>query len=809
MKFGYFDDINKEYVITTPKTPYPWINYIGSKEFFGMVSNTGGGYCFYKDARFRRILRYRYNDIPVDNNGRYFYINDNGDVWSPAWKPAKAALDFYECRHGLGYSTITGERGDVRVSETLFVPVEDACEIHKVTVTNNSVEKKNLKLFSYIEFCLWNAYDDMTNYQRNLSTGEVEVEGNVIYHKTEYRERRDHYAFYSASEKLAGFDTDRDTFLGAYNGVSEPDVVLEGQSRNSMASGWHPIASHCVEIGLQPGETKELVFILGYIENADSEKWESKGVINKTKTYAMIDKYGTPEKAETALTELKEYWADLLSVYSVKSNDEKLDRMVNIWNQYQCMVTFNMSRSASYFETGIGRGMGFRDSNQDLMGFVHLVPDRARERIIDIASTQFKDGGCYHQYQPLTKKGNNDIGGGFNDDPLWLICGTAAYIKETGDYDILKEQVPFDCNPEDTDTLLKHLEVSFMHVINNLGPHGLPLIGRADWNDCLNLNCFSDKPDESYQTFGNPDGRIAESVFIAGLFVYAGKEYVEICRRMGKEEKAAEAEKYIAEMVEAVEKYGYDGAWFLRAYDHFGDKVGSNECEEGKIFIEPQGMCVMARIGVENGMAQKALDSVREKLDTKYGIVLQQPAYTKYYINLGEISSYPEGYKENAGIFCHNNPWIMIAETELGNGDMAFETYKKIAPAYLEDISEIHKLEPYVYSQMVAGRDAVNHGQAKNSWLTGTASWNFVAISQSILGIKPGFDGLEIDPCIPKEIREYTVCRKFRGTEFEIHVKNRQYGASSGYKLKLDGETVDGKVIHVFDGKKHIVECTL
>ena len=805
MKYGFFDDANKEYVITTPKTPYPWINYIGSKEFFGMVSNTGGGYCFYKDARFRRILRYRYNDIPVDNNGRYFYINDNGDVWSPAWKPVKAELSSYECRHGLGYSQISGERNDVKVSTTFFVPVDDACEIHKVLIKNLSNETKELKLFSYVEFCLWNAYDDMTNYQRNLSTGEVEVESSVIYHKTEYRERRNHYAFYSISEDATGFDTDRDTFLGAYNGVSEPEVVANGKSKNSVASGWHPIASHGLELKLAAGEEKEIVYILGYIENAKDDKWEKHGVINKAKAKEMISKYGTPERAEKALQELKTYWNDLLSVYNVKSNEEKMDRMVNIWNQYQCMVTFNMSRSASYFETGIGRGMGFRDSNQDLMGFVHLVPDRARERIIDIASTQFKDGGCYHQYQPLTKKGNNDIGGGFNDDPLWLICGTAAYIKETGDYDILKKQVPFDCNENDTDTLFKHLEVSFMHVINNLGPHGLPLIGRADWNDCLNLNCFSDKPDESFQTFGNPDGRVAESVFIAGLFVYAGKDYVEICRRMGLEEKAVEAEKYIAEMITAVEKYGYDGEWFLRAYDHYGEKIGSNDCEEGKIFIEPQGMCVMARIGAENGMAQKALESVKEKLDTTYGIMLQQPAYSKYYLELGEISSYPEGYKENAGIFCHNNPWITMAETELKNGDRAFETYKKIAPAYLEDISEVHKLEPYVYSQMVAGRDAVNHGQAKNSWLTGTASWNFVAISQSILGIKPAFDGLEIDPCIPKEINEYVVCRKFRGTEFEIHVKN---GVGS-YTLSVDGKTIDGKVITEFDGMKHVVECTV
>ena len=786
MKYGYFDDKNKEYVITEPKTPYPWINYLGSENFFSMVSNTSGGYCFYRDARLRRITRYRYNDIPTDNTGRYFYINDNGCVWSPSWKPVKTPLDSYTCRHGLGYTEISGEKNGICVSQLMFVPIGYNCEVHRISVKNTLSEKKNIKLFSYVEFCLWNAYDDMTNYQRNLSTGEVETDGSTIYHKTEYRERRNHYAFYSVNTEINGFDTDRESFLGSYNGVNEPETVFSGKSGNSVASGWSPIASHEIDISLEAGEEKNFTFILGYIENGEDEKWEAKNVINKTKAKEMMSRFDTDEKTLAHFETLKKYWSDLLSAYTVKSDNEKLDRMVNIWNQYQCMVTFNMSRSASYFETGIGRGMGFRDSNQDLMGFVHLIPQRARERIIDIASTQFKDGGAYHQYQPLTKKGNNEIGGGFNDDPLWLICGCAAYIKETGDYTILDVQTPYDCNEENTGTLFEHLTASFDHVINNLGPHGLPLIGRADWNDCLNLNCFSKEPDESYQTYGNPDGRIAESVFIAGLFVYAGRDYVEICRRTDRTKEAERAKKYIDRMTETTLKYGYDGDWFLRAYDHFGNKVGSRECDEGKIFIEPQGMCVMAGIGKENGLAEKALDSVKDMLDTKYGIVLQTPPYSTYHLELGEISSYPPGYKENAGIFCHNNPWIIMAEAELGRGNRAFEVYSKIAPAFLEDISEIHRLEPYVYSQMVAGRDAVRFGEAKNSWLTGTASWNFVAVSQSILGIKPDFDGLRIEPCLPAELKEYEIKRIYRGNVYNIRVQNK----TPGGKIKIiDGKT--------------------
>jgi cellobiose phosphorylase len=810
MKFGFFDDKTREYVIETPVTPYPWINYLGTEDFFSLVSNTSGGYCFYKDARLRRLTRYRYNSVPVDNGGRYYYIHDEGDVWSTGYLPVKAELDFYECRHGLGYTKIKSERKGIEVEQTMFVPLKFNGEVHKLKVKNTSEGTKNITLFSSVEFCLWNAYDDMTNFQRNYSTGEVEVEGSAIYHKTEYRERRNHYSFYSVNTTIDGFDSDRETFLGTYNGFEAPQVVVKGKSSNSVASGWSPMASHSKVLTLAPGEEASLIFILGYVENLEEEKWESPNVINKTKAKAMIEQFSSDEQVAAALKDLEVYWSDLLSKYTINSKDEKLNRMVNIWNPYQCMVTFNMSRSASYFESGIGRGMGFRDSNQDLLGFVHQIPERARERILDIAATQFEDGGAYHQYQPLTKKGNFEVGGGFNDDPLWLILGTAAYIKESGDFSILEEQVSFNCDPNIKDTLMEHLKRSFYHVVNNLGPNGLPLIGRADWNDCLNLNCFSTVPDESFQTFGDPDGRVAESVLIAGMFVFIGPEYVELCKRKGLNEEAKMAEKYVDEMRKSVIEKGYDGDWFIRAYDAFGNKIGSKECKEGQIFIESQGFCVMAGIGVEEGLAEKALNSVKEKLDTNYGIMLQQPPYSKYDINLGEISSYPPGYKENAGIFCHNNPWIMIAETVIGRGDRAFEVYKKIAPAYVEEISDIHRTEPYVYSQMVAGRDAVRHGEAKNSWLTGTAAWNYFAITQWILGIRPEYDGLGVDPCIPAEWDGFEIQRTYRGDIYNIKIMNPQH-VSKGIKvIKVDGQVIEAKVLPVFgDGKEHSVEIEM
>ena len=792
MKYGHFDDKNREYVINTPRTPLPWINYLGTNGFFSLISNTAGGYCFYKDAKHRRILRYRYNNVPADNGGRYFYINDNGDCWTPSYMPMKKELDHYECRHGMGYTVISGERNGIKVDETFFVPVNDNCEIHRIKLTNKSNTDKNIKLFSFVEFCLWNAQDDMLNYQRNLNTAEVEIEGSCIYHKTEYRERRNHYAFYTVNTEIAGFDTDRDTFLGAFNGFDTPNAVLEGKSYNSVASGWYPIASHQLDVSLKNGEEKEYIFVLGYIENKQDEKFDSLNVINKTKAHELANKFKTSELCDKAFAELKAYWDKLLSVYTIKSNDEKLDRMVNVWNPYQCMVTFNMSRSASYYESGIGRGMGFRDSNQDLLGFVHQIPERARERIIDIASTQFEDGSAYHQYQPLTKKGNNEIGSGFNDDPLWLILGTIAYIKETGDMSILDENVPFDNNENNTATLLEHLNRSFDHVVTNIGPHGLPLIGRADWNDCLNLNCFSTEPDESFQTYGEANGRVAESVLIAGMFVFIGKQFGDLYRKIGNTEKEKYVLNEVEKMTAAIEKDGYDGEWFLRAYDAFGNKIGSKECEEGKIFIESQGFCVMAGVGKDNGKALKALDSVQKHLECKYGITLNQPPYSVYHTELGEISSYPPGYKENAGIFCHNNPWIMIAETVMGRGNRAFEVYKKITPAYIEDISDIHRTEPYVYSQMIAGKDAVHAGEAKNSWLTGTAAWNYYTVSQYILGIRPEFDGLRVEPCLSADIKECNITRKFRGTVYNIKVVNNNTG---NMIVTADNGTVDGNIV--------------
>ena len=790
MKFGHFDDDAREYVITTPRTPLPWINYLGSEAFFSLVSHTAGGYSFYKDAKLRRITRYRYNNVPADSNGRYYYIKEGSTIWNPGWQPTQTELDFYECRHGLGYSIITGKKNRLAARLELFVPVGDNCEIDRLVLTNESGAPKSFTVFSYVEFCLWNAVDDSTNFQRNFSTGEVEVEGSTIYHKTEYRERRDHYALYTVNAPVDGFDTSRDAFLGAWRSNSNPEAVEKGACTNSVAHGWAPVGVHQVNVTLNPGESRSLIYMLGYIENPQEEKWAAPGVINKTRAHELMARYATDTQVDEALAKLHAHWNNLLSTYAVRSSDEKLDRMVNIWNQYQCMVTFNMSRSASYYESGTGRGMGFRDSCQDLLGFVHLIPARARERILDIAATQFPDGSAYHQYQPLTKKGNMDVGSGFNDDPLWLIAAVYAYLGETGDMSILDEQVDFDNDHTLAQPLLEHLRRSFGYLTTHKGPHGLPLIGRADWNDCLNLNCFSDTPGESFQTTGPSEGPVAESVFIAGMYVKYGNEFAEILDATNHADEAAAVRDEVAKMEHAALTAGWDGKWFRRAYDAYGHVVGGQECEEGQIFIEPQGMCVMAGIGVNTGEAVTALQSVQTRLDTKYGIVLLQPAYTKYHLELGEISSYPPGYKENAGIFCHNNPWVSCAETMVGHGDRAFEIYKKTCPAYIEDISEIHRTEPYVYSQMVAGCDAATFGEAKNSWLTGTAAWTFVDVSQYILGIQPTLAGLKIDPCLPHEMDGFTLRRVWRGATYEITVDNTAHAEKGVASMTVNGQPV-------------------
>ena len=730
MRYGHFDDAAKEYVIETPATPLPWINYLGNEDFFSLISNTGGGYSFYKDAKLRRITRYRYNNVPADNGSRCYYLSlmdsDAADAkpvetWSPTFLPSKTPLNSYKCRQGIGYTVFEAAKNGIESKLTAFVPLHTHAEINRLDVTNTTDKPAVIDVTGSVEWCLWNAVDDSSNFQRNLSTGEVEVEreddATLLYHKTEFKERRNHYAFYAVNSPVVGFDTSRDEFLGQFNGWDTPQVIAEGKAHDSVAHGWFPIAANRVRLTLQPGETKSLVFVLGYIEVAKDQKWEDPndpakvGIINKKPAHELFRRFANVEQVEAALKELNSYWTELLSTYSVESGDEKLDRMVNIWHQYQCMVTFNMSRSASYYESGMGRGMGFRDSNQDLLGFVHLIP------------------------------------------------------------------------------------------------------GRADWNDCLNLNCFSDTPGESFQTVENNDTGVAESVFIGGMFVLYGGQYVDILEHYGQAagmtgadaaKEAASMRTEIEAVNQAVKTAGWDGEWFVRAYDAYSRKVGTHEDTEGQIYIEPQGMCVMAGIGLDDGKAQQALKSVKDRLTCDWGTAILAPAYSTYRIELGEISSYPRGYKENGGIFCHNNPWISIANALAGNDDEAFAVYQRNCPAYVEDKSDVRKVEPYVYCQMVAGPEAATPGEGKNSWLTGTAAWTFVDVSQYLLGVRPTLDGLAIEPHLPERFTELVVTRVFRGTTYRIHMKR-----TGERTVSVDGKQPNGNVVPAQESNSSVeVEVT-
>lgn len=791
---GKFDTESREYVIRRPDTPLPWINYLGNNGFRSIVSNTGGGYSFYRDAKLRRITRYRYDSVPLDSVGKYLYITDNDTTWNPGWRPTRTALDRYECRHGLGYTTFHSAKNGLSADLDVFVADDLAAEIQCLTLTNQSLKEKSVRIVSYVEWCQWNAEDDSANLQRNLSIGEVFMEDGLLCHVTGYRERRRHYAFHTHNQSLDGFDSDRDHFLGPYGELSAPRSVVNGRSNDTIASGWWPIASLAHRLTLRPGESRSIVFATGFAENAANEKWREMGKPNIAHARDVRERISDPDFVRLAKVELANRWSSVLSAMQIDSPESQFDDLVNTWNPYQCMVTFELARSASLFETGRGRGIGFRDSNQDCLGVVHLIPERVRERLIDLAATQFSDGSAYHQYQPLTKSGNDAVGSGFNDDPLWLVLSVAAYIRETGEVGFLGTRITFEDTKDSGATMLDHLRASVSFIQNNLGEHGLPLIGRADWNDCLNLNALSSDPDESFQTGPLRGNGRAESTMIAALYILATRELAGLCTAYDLSDEAQTYLEHADSMVQAVERHGWDGAWFLRAYDNNGKAVGSHRNTEGQIFVEPQGLCAMAEIGLQQGLVERALDSAADRLATPFGLCLLDPPYQAYDEALGEISTYLPGYKENGSVFCHNNPWVVIGETVAGNGDRAMEYLRCIAPTYQDDHAR-RRVEPYVFAQTIAGKAAQRPGEGKNSWLTGTASWAYVATTQHLLGIRPEIGGLRIRPCIPRDWAYFEVIRRFRGAFYRIKVLNPRASGTSVARIVVDGRILDGDLI--------------
>ncbi len=780
MKYGYFDEKNREYVITRPDTPTPWINYLGLEEYCAMISNTAGGYSFHKDPRDKRILRYRYNNVPIDRPGRYLYIRDSetGDFWSCSWQPVMKPIGKfkYECRHGLGYTKIGAEYSNIKSESTYFVPEKGSKEIWILRLKNSGKKVKNITLFSYVEFCLWQAVADSTDFQYTLNIANCSDEKGIIYHLTNYYPKAgfSSLAYFGASRKPDGFDCDREKFIGPYRSESNPQVVEKGRSSGSRAVGGNPIGSHSFNLKLEPGKESTIVFVLGVGET-------------KAEGKENISKFADLKVALKELDKIKANWKSYLDYLCVKSPDSELDDLVNTWNAYQCRITFNWSRSASYYEAGIGRGMGFRDSNQDCLGALHCVSDRVKQRIKDLASNQFKNGSSHHQYFPLTKKGD---GSGYSDDHLWLIISTSSYIKETGDLGFLDEKIPFADGG--SDTLYNHLRKAIDYSFEHVGRHKLPLMGYADWNDCLNNM-----------------GPGAESVWVGQLLCLVCKEMVRLSELINKKSDSLRFKDLAAKIQDTINEVAWDGNWYIRAFDTKGRPVGSSKCPEGKIYLNPQSWAVLADIAPRERLI-KCMDMVAKYLDTKYGIILLSPPYTTFQPEIGAIGTFAPGLKENSGIFCHANPWAVIAETKLGRSENAFNYYKKIAPTTHNKIADIHMTEVYVYSQFIAGKDSPDFGKAKNSWLTGSATWNFIAATWHILGIRPDYEGLQVSPCIPKKWKKVNVKRQFRGAIYDIEIMNPK-GVSGGVKsVTVDGKRAKGNILPLFKpGSSHQVKLTL
>jgi cellobiose phosphorylase len=783
VQYGYFDKKKREYIITNPFTPTPWINYIGSNKYGGIISNTGGGYSFHTDPQNRRITRYRYNNFPIDRPGRYIYIRDDktGNYWNPGLQPVQKEIKNYSCRHGLGYSIIHGERDNIEAEVTYFVPDEKDFEIWLLKIKNNSGKKKNLKIFSYAEFCFWQAIMDQQNVDWVQQINQGRYEEGIITWYPHYI--KNNAAFVATSEKVHSFDTNLESFIGPYRGPENPIAVEQGQCFNSVSMRRNGVGAFCIELNIDAAEEKELVFLLGYAENKDKIK-------------EMITDYLVPEKAHQSLKRLHKNAEAYLGNLSIQTADEDMNSFVNTWNQYQCQVTFYWSRSVSLYQLGIGRGMGIRDSAQDTLGVMHTIPEKAKELIIKLLQCQYTDGHAYHLFFPLTGEGG--VGDApvkkyswYSDDHLWLVLATSAYLKETGNLEFLKEKVMFN-DKHTNDNVFDHLDKAVEFTYNNRGPHNLALAGRADWNDGLNLD------------MGNG---IAESLFTSFLYCRALNELIELCQYIEEDRYIEKYSSMLNEMFTAVNDSAWDGSWYIRAYDDEGNKVGSKNNKYAKIYLNTQSWAIIGGV-TDHKRAVACLNSVYQYLNTKYGIVLLYPAYPHFDAQIGGLTTYPPGAKENGGIFLHANPWAIIAETITGNGNRAYQYYKQILPITRNEIADLFEVEPYVYPQNILGKEHPQFGTGRNSWLTGTASWNMIAASQYILGIRPHYDCLIIDPCIPEEWDGFEVKRIFRGATYNITIENPDHVNKGIKSIYINGKQV--KKIPAFkSGTEHNIKVIM
>jgi N,N'-diacetylchitobiose phosphorylase len=779
MRYGFFDNENREYVIDRVDTPVSWTNYLGVKDLCTVISQNAGGYSFYLNAEHGRITRFRANGVPLDRPGHYVYLRDDdtGEYWSVSWQPVGKSLDEakYECRHGLSYSKFSCDYKEIHAEQTLFVPVEDDAELWDVKIRNTGTKARRLSVVGYVEFSFHHIEIDNQNLQMSLYASGTSYCDGVIEYDFFYEPWTFHY--FTGSFEPDSYDTMRDGFLGNYRTETNPIGVEEGRLAGTAELGGNHCGALLKKIEVMPGEEVRLVFILGV------------GARDKGKE--MSSKYSDFANVDREFGALKRYWERKLAVLQCKTPHQGLDTMVNTWTLYQAETCVVWSRFASFIEVGGRTGLGFRDTSQDVMSVVHTHPAKCRQRIVELLKAQVSRGYGLHLFDPDwfdeekrqtpkfksptiahapdVKSMIHGIDHACSDDALWIVVTVCEYVKETGDAALFDEVIPFA--DEGEGTVYEHLKRSLDFSAEQVGQSGICRGLRADWNDCLNLGG-------------------GESAMVSFMHHWALRAFVEAAAYLGRSEDAARYGALAEKVRAACERELWDGAWYLRGFTAKGLKIGSAECEEGKIFLESNTWAVVSNAASrERGLS--AMDAVNEHLYSEYGIHLAWPAFSKPNDDIGFIGRVYKGVKENAAIFSHPNPWAVIAECKLGRGARAMKFYDSMLPYNQNNRIEVRQAEPYSYCQFVMGKDHTAYGRARHPWLTGSAGWNYTAVTRWILGVRPGFDGLIVDPCIPGEWKEYCVTRQWRGATFKIQVVNPK-----GVERGVVSTTLNGAVQH-------------
>ncbi len=784
MQYGEFDDKNNEYVITRPDTPKPWSNYLGSTEYGAIVTNNAGGYSFYRSGGMGRFVRFRFNSIPADQPGRYIYIHDHGarDYWSASWQPVGKPLGKFKsiCRHGTAYTVIESQYSGIKSEVTYFVPLGRSFEIWKVRITNASKKKRNMSVFSYLEYAgNWNAIDDLLNIQYVQYIARMSVIDGIIDHGTNvnvpsqpenFKEKDQERHTYQAicGAKVVGFDTDREAFLGPYRTYANPVAVASGKCSDSLAYGDNPCGALQVKFALSPGQSKELLVIAG-IGSADQEGREA------------VREFSDLSKADEELEKLKFFWHEKIETFSARTPDPELNATINTWGIYNALVTYAWSRSASLVYSGVDRdGLGYRDTMQDFLGVMHAIPSEAKKRLELMITGQVSTGGAMPVILPFSHNPGKEMAPAEeeyrSDDALWMFDAIPAYVNETGDLDFYHKLLPFADKGEDT--VFGHMKRALQFNLSRTGAHGLPTGLKADWNDTLRF------------------GKKGESIFTAMQLRYALKVYIDVALLLRRADESSWAKLTIERLSSNIKRYAWDGEWFMRGYRNDGLKFGSKESKEGQIFLNPQTWSVISGLATKE-QAETAMEKVKERLSSKYGLALCDPPFTKTDPKIVRATFFNPGLKENAGIFIQTQAWAVMAEALLGHGNRAYEYLRAYLPAAYNTKAEEREIEPYVVCQSTHGKESPKHGVSRIPWLSGSASWTYHAITQYILGIRPEVGGIRIDPCIPSKWKSFSVRRVFREKVLDIEFEN-PVGAEKGVKkILLNGQAIEGNFIPV------------